>query len=177
MDDRSWYGLGTMVLLYPPVRVWFHSGGSPGSRSQYVRISNGFSYTLLFNGDGTGSDAFLAALSDALKAEVQKSRSWPSQDLFPQYLAPRAIAVVDALTFAAGPAAPASVLSVFGSELNPVVARIEDSAGVEHGVEVLYASLTQVNIRLPGEVAAGPATLVLHRAPHAGARIALEIAR
>ena len=181
VSANTWYGFGIMGQTFPSVTVWTHSGGSQGSRSTFVRFSNGFSYGLLLNGEGRyGNDGFRSALAETLSGECLRTvRSWPSEDLFPRYLPPHASAVVDAMTFQAGAMAPASLQTLFGSELagsgSELALVLRDSAGVERPVAVLYASLTQVNFQVPADAAAGNATLLVRRAPHADVSFPVEI--
>ena len=89
VNPTTWYGLGIMGMAFPDWEVWTHTGGSRGSRSTFLRVSNGCSWALLLNGEGSvGGDTFRGALAQALTAVCMSRRRWPDVDLFPQYLPP-----------------------------------------------------------------------------------------
>ena len=180
VSDNTWYGLGIMGQTFPGLEVWTHSGGSQGSKSTFVRFSMGCSYALLLNGEGpNGGETFRAALAQTLSQECLYRRSWPSQDLFPQFLPPRATGIVNA-GGQGGPVAPDSQVTLLGSELASAGAesfslRVRDSTGAEHAVRLLSTSLTQVTFQLPAEVAPGEATLLVKREPHPEVTFPLQI--
>jgi uncharacterized protein (TIGR03437 family) len=81
-------------------------------------------------------------------------------------------AIVNAAAFQPGPAAPGSIVSVFGSNLAPSVASAQtlplptslEGASIRvNGVPspLYYVSPTQVNAQIPYEVSTGPATVIL----------------
>jgi uncharacterized protein (TIGR03437 family) len=181
MSPTTFYGLGIVVQTYPGLEVWTHSGGTQGSRSWFKRFSNGCSIAFLFNGEGSsGGDAFTVAMDNLLGGACLNTTVWPSADLFLQFLAPVAGAIVNGASFQPAPGAPDSLLTIFGAELSgtgssSVSLRIRDSAGVEQSAPLVYKSLSQVNFRLPAGVAEGEATLVLKRAPHADVSVPLRI--
>jgi hypothetical protein len=85
-------------------------------------------------------------------------RTWPGQDLFPQFLAPHPTGILNANSLEAGPVAPDSTVTLLGSELaggdhGSFSLRVKDSTGAEYGVRLLSTSLTKVHFHLPAEVA------------------------
>jgi N-acyl-D-amino-acid deacylase len=192
LDPQTWYGLGIAVYSPDGLLYWSHPGGSPGSRTDYVHLPNGVSYEFLANGD-TQDSKFLDQMTAQLSALCLSPRSWPDGDLFFNYFAPHPAATVSAASFAGGPAAPDSLLALFGSDLasstesattiplpqslGSFSARLVDSNGTNHpGLPLLYASGSQVNFHLPPGVALGPATLFVKRDPHAEVSAPLTIA-
>jgi uncharacterized protein (TIGR03437 family) len=99
---------------------------------------------------------------------------------------------VNAASFRAGPLAPDSLFTLFGSDLasatepaaavplplslGSLSARVVDSSAVSHPLPLLYASPAQVNLHLPASVALGPATLFIKRDPQAEVSAPLNIA-
>ncbi|HTB14078.1 MAG TPA: hypothetical protein VK752_21045 [Bryobacteraceae bacterium] len=60
----------------------------------------------------------------------------------------------------AGPAAPASLTSAYGSGLGSTVS-VQDSAGVPHSATILYSSPSQVNFEIPDSASIGAAVVTI----------------
>jgi uncharacterized protein (TIGR03437 family) len=60
----------------------------------------------------------------------------------------------------AGPAAPASLTTAYGSNLGSTVS-VQDSAGVAHPATLLYTSATQINFEIPASVSIGAALVTI----------------
>ena len=60
----------------------------------------------------------------------------------------------------AGPAAPASLTSAYGSNLGSAVS-VQDSAGVTHSATILYASPSQINFEIPDSASIGAAVVTI----------------
>jgi len=60
----------------------------------------------------------------------------------------------------AGPAAPASLTTAYGSNLGSTVS-VQDSAGVAHAATLLYASSSQINFEIPDSVSIGAAVVTI----------------
>ncbi len=60
----------------------------------------------------------------------------------------------------AGPAAPASLTSAYGSNLGSTVS-VQDSAGVTHSATLLYVSSTQINFEIPDTASIGAAVVTI----------------
>ncbi|MGD0013055.1 MAG: serine hydrolase [Bryobacteraceae bacterium] len=190
-DEHTWYGLAMGVFESGGALYWGHPGASPGSRSDLTGLANGVSYAFLANSDSEDS-SFYDQMTSQLSALCLSPHTWPEGDLFFEYYPPHPAATVSAASFQTGPAAPDSLLTIFGSELasrtesaaavplplslGSLSARVVDSSGVSHALPLLYASPPQVNFHLPAGVAAGPATLFIKRDPHAEVNAPLTIA-
>lgn len=100
-------------------------------------------------------------------------------------------ASVSAASFAQGMVAPESLVSAFGEELaafeafaslplptalGGVSVLVKDSAGAERLARLLYVSPTQINYEVPGDVAAGEATMRVLRGGAVAASGTLQIA-
>ena len=70
------------------------------------------------------------------------------------------LTVVSAVTYQAGPLAPESLASAFGTDLGSQVV-VADSAGTSRNATVFYASQSQVNFQIPAGMALGVATVVV----------------
>jgi uncharacterized protein (TIGR03437 family) len=60
----------------------------------------------------------------------------------------------------AGPVAPASLTSAYGSSLGSIVS-VQDSAGVSHSATLLYVSPTQINFEIPDTASVGAAVVTI----------------
>jgi uncharacterized protein (TIGR03437 family) len=102
---------------------------------------------------------------------------------------PVVTAVADGAAFSPESIAPGSLISVFGSHLAPLTAAatsvplpisIADVSVTINGVSapILFISPGQINVQIPNEVSAGPASVVVrvHGAPSAPASISLKVA-
>ena len=190
-DDHTWYGLAMGVVESGGALYWGHPGASPGSRSDFTGLANGVSFAFLANSD-TEDTSFYDRMTAQLDALCLSPRTWPDGDLFFEYYAPHPALAVNAASFRAGPLAPDSLFTLFGSDLasatepaaavplplslGSLSARVVDSSGVSHALPLLYASGAQVNFHLPASVALGPATLFVKRDPQAEVSAPLTIA-
>jgi N-acyl-D-amino-acid deacylase len=94
--------------------VWEQDGGVPGT-STILSILDDVAWCILTN-TSYNSDTFGSALDQAVKTAVQQTTTWPSGDLFPQYLLPQITGVTNAASFSSTIASGAWV-TIFGTFL------------------------------------------------------------
>ncbi|MFC9691944.1 serine hydrolase domain-containing protein [Kribbella sp. NPDC056951] len=89
MDPGGWYyGLGWHVR---PVttggtgRNTWHTGSMPGTSTLLVRTYNGMSWAVLFNRRDDASGKSYGDIDAAMWTAANGVRTWPTNDLFPQY--------------------------------------------------------------------------------------------
>ncbi len=92
-------------------------------------------------------------------------------------LAASPLRVFSAAAFVEGEAAPASLVSAFGSALKDATVTIRDAAGRSHSGAVIYSSAGQLNLLVPAAVSPGTATLTVSRASGDTLRASLDILR
>lgn len=86
-SDGWYYGLGWQVR---PVtggtgRNTWHTGSMPGTYSIVVRTSNGMSWAAVFNRRDDPSGKSYGDIDAALWTAANGVKTWPTNDLFPQY--------------------------------------------------------------------------------------------
>lgn len=182
VDSYSWYGFGLFVQEQPDGVSWNHGGYNPGSQTGFYRFPSGLGYAYVFNGaskDGAYPSGYVAqALWNAL-ATVEE---WPEHDLFPQYYPPRIAqeGVLNSASMMPGALAPASLVTVLGTDLGgrgaDVALWLRDASGVETSVSLLDQTTDRVRGVMPEGVASGGATLVARRANWPDAEVAVPIA-
>ncbi|MEU6075002.1 serine hydrolase domain-containing protein [Micromonospora sp. NPDC047074] len=85
-ESGSWYGAGWWVRQVTGHLNTWHDGSLPGTYTYLARLQNGFTYAALFNRrEETGSLDF-HVLSPQINAEIGKVTTWPTTDLFSNYL-------------------------------------------------------------------------------------------
>jgi N-acyl-D-amino-acid deacylase len=169
VDNYNWYGFGLFVQPHEEGVSWDHGGYNPGTQAGFYRFASGIGYAYLFNGaseDGAYPSAYVAqALWNALAAIPEL----PQRDLFPQYYAPRFApsGVVNTASMQPGPVAPASLVTIIGTDLggpdSPLTLWLRDSAGAEHAVTLLNDATDRLQALLPADVPTGDAVLLARR--------------
>ncbi|GGQ26009.1 serine hydrolase domain-containing protein [Streptosporangium pseudovulgare] len=82
--DGWWYGAGWYVRQVTGHLNTWHAGGMPGTYTYLARLQNGFTYAALFNRREEAGTLDFDVLSPRMNAVTVTS--WPTTDLFPQYL-------------------------------------------------------------------------------------------
>jgi N-acyl-D-amino-acid deacylase len=85
-DPNYWYGLG--IFVGPNPQTWYHGGAILGTRSQLLRDSNGYTWSIMVNSDsqdpGRLGDDLDATMLQALGSGLPGSPT----DLYPQFVSP-----------------------------------------------------------------------------------------
>jgi|GEM_PF-960940 len=89
--------------------------------------------------------------------------------------APPVLRVFQAASFAEGEAAPASLVSLFGSGLSGASVTLRDAAQRSHPATVIYSSPGQINLLMPAAASLGRATLAVQRASGDTLEVSLNI--
>jgi len=89
--------------------------------------------------------------------------------------APPGLRAFSAASFAEGEAAPASLVSVFGSGLSGASVVLRDAAQRSYPAPVIYSSSGQLNLLVPAAAALGPARLGVQRASGDTLEVSLNI--
>jgi uncharacterized protein (TIGR03437 family) len=78
---------------------WWHSGGASGTRNLLARRVNGKSWVVLMNSRPQNEDQIIEDLFDAFRFAETQVTSWPSHDLFNEFVGPTLAASAETLTF------------------------------------------------------------------------------
>ena len=184
IDANSWYGFGLFVWPLGDGLLWGHGGYNPGAQTYFYHWPNGAVCAFLFNTTGTDSSptGATAYVSPAIRDVLSAITNWPDHDQFPRYYRPRIApsGVINSASSQAGPLSPGSVITVSGVDLGGKDAAMEvslrDAGGAQRQLNLLYGGPDQLISVLPGEAAAGDATLLVHREGWPDAEAALHLA-
>ena len=94
------YGLGIGMISSGPDAMWWHNGGTWGTRAIAARMRNGWAWAVIFNSTpweslytATGGGQLDIALQSLFSVDALESVSWPKIDLFPHYLSSNRVPV------------------------------------------------------------------------------------
>jgi N-acyl-D-amino-acid deacylase len=82
IGSNSWYGFGFEVNSSGN---YWHNGSLPGTTTEDVIASNGFTWTMFFNYRPPNSDAFGSAIDNGMWTALQNVSDWSTEDYFDQY--------------------------------------------------------------------------------------------
>ncbi len=161
VDSVGWYGFGLFAVPQLGGITWSHGGTVPGTRAGFWHFANGICYAFLFNGDSKDQTSLTSYVAQSVWDALAAVPDLPDHDLFPQYFPPTIApaGVVNAASFLPGPFAPASLITIFGADLD---APVTLSLG-ERAMPIFYSSPGQLNSVLPAEALPGDATLTVRR--------------
>lgn len=85
-DQRYWYGLG--IFVGPTPQTWYHGGTVNGTKSEWLRDGNGYSWSIMVNSVSSDPGALGNALDAAMKQGLSSGLAGSSSDLFSQFPSP-----------------------------------------------------------------------------------------
>lgn len=142
--------------------------GTPAGAVRFSDAAAGTAFAAVPLESGTASAAVPAAVT-LVAASYDGDANFAPSAAAPAGL----LTVVNAASYAANSFAPGEIVTLFGPNLaGSASAKVNDSAGVSRGADLLYATAGQASLVLPEGLADGPATLTV-----AGLTAILPIAR
>lgn len=85
-DQRYWYGLG--IFVGPTPQTWYHGGTINGTKSEWHRDGNGYSWSIMVNSVSNDPGALGNALNAAMTQALSSGFTGSPADLFPQFPSP-----------------------------------------------------------------------------------------
>jgi uncharacterized protein (TIGR03437 family) len=130
-SQTFYVGLGIGMDSTAPDAQWTHGGGTFGTFAFACRLGHGWAWATTFNSapqdtlyTTTGAPDLDTLLNRIFTRDALESVSWPTSDLFPQYLpsgrpAMSAGGVVNVASGQSAAIAPGELVTIFGSFLGP----------------------------------------------------------
>ncbi|MEO8371255.1 MAG: serine hydrolase, partial [Candidatus Solibacter sp.] len=169
VDSAGWYGLGLFVQPGQTEATWDHGGYNPGSKGYFYRFPGGIGLAFLFNGEAADGNSLSAYAAQAIVNVLFGNPRWPDTDEFARFYGPRIASggIVNAASFQPGPLAPASLITIFGTDLGGPgvnVTLFERAAdNTERPLQLLVSLPDQLNAVLPEDSVPGASNLIVRR--------------
>jgi N-acyl-D-amino-acid deacylase len=85
-DQRYWYGLG--IFVGPNAQTWYHGGTINGTKSQWLRDGDGYSWAIMVNSASSDPGTLGNDLDAAMLPAIRSGFTGSPTDLFPEFPSP-----------------------------------------------------------------------------------------